>query len=291
MMRKYQLITDATADISPEVLKEIPELEIIPMEVILDSKPRCYGPQGDLSVEEFYEILRQGKYGSTSQINPNTYVECFEEYLKQGQDILYLCFSSGLSATYQNARVCADELSEKYPDRTIQCIDTLCACSGQGLLVYDAAKKWQDGESMKNLAEWVLKRRMSICHWFTVDTMEYLKKGGRVSAAAAAVGTVLQIKPLLHVNEEGELVLAGKPRGCRQARKEKLRCLKEGWEPSLGRTIMLAHGDCYEEAVKLKEEIEAQFTEAECLIAPVGPIIGMHTGPGMIACCFWGSKR
>lgn len=161
--------------------------------------------------------------------------------------------------------------------------------AGEGLLVYDAAKKWQDGESMENLAEWVLKRRLSVCHWFTVDTMEYLKKGGRVSAAA--VGSIFQIKPLLHVDKEGRLVLAGKPRGRRQAREEKLRCLKEGWDPSMGRRIMLAHGDCYEEAVKLKEEIEAQLIEAECLIAPVGPIIGIHTGPGMIACCFWGTKR
>lgn len=290
-MRKYQLITDATADVSPEVLKEIPELDIISMEVILDGEPRRYGLDGNLSVEEFYEALRKGKYGSTSQINPNTYVECFEKYLERGQDILYLCFSSGLSATYQNACACADELSEKYPDRTIQCIDTLCASAGQGLLVYDAAKKWQDGEALQELAAWVLKRRLSICHWFTVDTMEYLKKGGRVGAATAAVGAVLQIKPLLHVNSEGELVLAGKPRGRRQAREEKRRCLKEGWNPSLGRTVMLAHGDCYEDAVKLKDEIEARFIEAECLIAPVGPIIGMHTGPGMVACCFWGSKR
>ena len=290
-MRKYQLITDATADVSPEVMKEIPELDIISMEVILDGKLRRYGPNGNLSVEEFYEALRQGRYGSTSQINPNTYVECFEKYLKQGMDILYLCFSSGLSATYQNACACADELSEKYPDRKIKCIDTLCASAGEGLLVYDAAKKWQDGESMEKLADWVLNRRLSICHWFTVDTMEYLKKGGRVGATAAAVGTILQIKPLLHVDAEGKLVLAAKPRGRRQAREEKIKCLKDSWVPSMGRTIMLAHGDCYEEAVKLKEEIEAQFIEAECLIAPVGPIIGIHTGPGMIACCFWGTKR
>lgn len=142
-MRKYQLITDATADFSPEILNEIPELEIIPMEVILDGEPRIYGPEGNLSVKEFYDALRQGKYGSTSQINPNTYVEHFEKYLKRGQDILYLCFSSGLSATYQNACACAEELKERYPGRDIKCIDTLCACAGEGLLVYDAAKKGQ----------------------------------------------------------------------------------------------------------------------------------------------------
>lgn len=290
-MNKYQLITDATADVSLEVLNEIPELEIVPMEVILDGEPRVYGPNGNLSVGEFYEALREGKYGSTSQINPNTYIKCFEKYLKRGQDILYLCFSSGLSATYQNACACADELKEKYPQRNIKCIDTLCASAGQGLLAYDAAKKWQDGESMENLADWIMQRRLSVCHWFTVDTMEYLKKGGRVGAAAAAIGTVLQIKPLLHVDEEGKLVLAGKPRGYRQAREEKVRRLKEGWDPSLGKTIMIAHGDCYKDAVKLKEEIETQFAEAECMIASVGPIIGMHTGPGMVACCFWGTKR
>lgn len=290
-MRKYQLITDATADVSPEILNEIPELEIIPMEVMLGGKPRIYGPGGDLSVEEFYEALRQGQYGSTSQINPNTYTKFFEKYLKRGQDILYLCFSTGLSATYQNACICAEELAEKYPQRTVKCIDTLCASAGEGLLVYEAAKRWQDGAKLEELADWVMKRRLSVCHWFTVDTMEFLKKGGRVGGAAATVGTMLQMKPLLHVNEDGELVLAGKPRGRRQAREIKMKCFKEGWDPSLGRTIMLAHGDCYEAAADLKKEIEAQFIEAECMIAPVGPIIGMHTGPGMVACCFWGTKR
>ncbi|MDD3402849.1 MAG: DegV family protein [Hespellia sp.] len=289
-MRKYQLITDATADLAPKALNEIPELEIIPMEVILDGEVRIYGPGGDLSVEEFYEALRQGKYGSTSQINQNTYMQYFEKYLKRGQDILYLCLSTGLSATYQNACICANELKEKYPQRSIKCIDSLCACAGEGLFVYDAAKRWQDGACLEELFDWMIKRRLNVCHWFTVDTMEFLKKGGRVNAAAAAVGTILQIKPLLRIDEDGRLVLAGKPRGRRQAQEEKIRCLKESWNPSLGRTIMIAHGDCYEEAAALKEEIEAQFVEADCMIAPVGPIIGMHTGPGMVACCFWGTR-
>lgn len=287
----YQLITDATADFSPDMLNEIPELDIIPMEVILDGESRQYGLGGDLSVEEFYQALRQGKYGSTSQINPNTYMECFEKYLKMGKDILYLCFSSGLSATYQNACSCAEELEEKYPERSVLCIDTLAASAGQALLVYEAAKKWQTGEKMEELAEWVLKRRLSVCHWFTVDTLEYLKKGGRIGAATAVVGGMLQIKPLLHVDEEGHLIQAGKPRGRRQALNEKLRCFQEGWNPSMGRTVVIAHGDCYEEAVRLKEEIETHYIEAECRIVSVGPIIGMHTGPGMVACCFWGTKR
>lgn len=287
----YQLITDATADFSPDMLHEIPKLDIIPMEVILDGESRQYGPGGDLSVEEFYQALRQGKYGSTSQINPNTYMECFEKYLKMGKDILYLCFSSGLSATYQNACSCAEELEEKYPERSVLCIDTLAASAGQALLVYEAAKKWQAGEKMRELAEWVLKRRLSVCHWFTVDTLEYLKKGGRIGAATAVVGGMLQIKPLLHVDEEGHLIQAGKPRGRRQALNEKLRCFQEGWNPSMGRTVVIAHGDCYGEAVRLKEEIETHYIEAECRIVSVGPIIGMHTGPGMVACCFWGMKR
>ncbi len=287
----YQLITDATADFSPDMLYEIPELDIIPMEVSLDGEPRRYGPGGDLSAVEFYQALRQGRYGSTSQINPNTYMECFEKYLKEGKDILYLCFSSGLSATYQNACSCAEELEEKYPERTVLCIDTLAASAGQALLVYEAAKKWLVGESMEELAEWVLKRRLSVCHWFTVDTLEYLKKGGRIGAATAVVGGMLQIKPLLHVDEEGHLIQAGKPRGRRQALNEKLRCFQEGWDPSMGRTVVIAHGDCYEEAARLKEEIETHYIEAECRIASVGPIIGMHTGPGMVACCFWGTKR
>lgn len=290
-MSKYQLITDATADVSLEILNEIPELEIIPMEIILDGEARVYGPGGNLSAEEFYEGLRQGKYGSTSQINPDTYMRYFEKYLKRGRDILYLSLSTGLSATYHNACGCAEKLKAKYPQRRIRCIDTLCACAGEGLLVYDAAKKWQDGESLEALADWVMKRRLSICHWFTVNTMEFLRKGGRVDAVSAAVGAVLQIKPLLRINEKGELVLAGKPRGRHRAQEEKLRHLEDSWDPSIGRTILIAHGDCYEDAVDLKRRIEARFIEAECMIVPVGPIIGMHTGPGMVACCFWGTKR
>lgn len=290
-MMKYQLITDATADMSEEIFREIPELDMIPMEVILDGEAKTYGPGGDLSVEDFYQALRQGKYGSTSQITPYTYTETFEKYLKEGKDVLYLAFSSGLSATYQAALGCVEKLKKSYPDRKIICLDTRCACAGQGLLVYEAALKWKDGADIDGLAKWAEERKLSMCHWFTVDNLEYLKKGGRISAAAAAIGNILQVKPLLRVDEEGKLVVAGKPRGQRQAMNMKLKAMEESWDPSMGNNVWIAHGDSLEEAEKLKSEVEKRFPQARCRIVWVGPIIGMHTGPGMQALLFWGKKR
>lgn len=288
---KYQLITDATADMFEEIFQEVPELDLIPMEVILDGEARTYGPGGDLTVEDFYRALRAGKYGSTSQITPYTYTKTFEKYLKEGKDVLYLAFSSGLSATYQTACGCAEQLREVYPERKILCIDTRCACAGQGLLVYEAALKWKEGAAIQELADWVKERRLFMCHWFTVDNLEYLKKGGRISAATAAIGSILQVKPLLRVDDDGKLVAAGKPRGQRQATNMKIKAMEETWDPALSTNVWIAHADCREEAEKLKAEVEKHFPQAHCRIGWVGPIIGMHTGPGMQALLFWGKRR
>lgn len=277
----YQLITDATADIPKELLLKISGLEIIPMEVALNGKVRVYGPQGDLSVEEFYQLLRNGQYGTTSQISPLTYQEIFEKYLSQGKDILYLCFSSGMSATWQNACMCMDSLKEQYPERTICCVDTLCASVGEGLLVYEAAKRWLSGESLEEVAQWTEQNKLRICHWFTVDNFEYLKKGGRVGRTTAAVGTALQIKPLLCVDKTGKLTVISKPRGRHQARDVKIKRMGKSWSPEKIRTVFVGHGDDWEEACRLKEEVEKKFPEVDCYIVPIGPIIGMHTGPGM----------
>ena len=287
----YQLITDATADIPAELQLRIPELKIIPMEIVLDGKARAYGPDGDLSVSEFYKLLRSGQYGSTSQITPAVYRETFEQYLEQGKDILYLCFSSGMSATWQNACMCAEELKEEYPDREIRCVDTLCACAGEGFLVYEAAKKWLGGESLDEVAKWTKKYRLNVCHWFTVDTLKYLEKGGRISKAAAAMGTALQIKPLLRVDESGKLIIAGKPRGRRQPMEAKIKEMGKSWLPEIGRTVFIAHGDAFEEACRMKQEIQKKFPLSECYIVPVSPVIGIHTGPGMQAIIFWGKNR
>ena len=175
------------------------------------------------------------------------YRRCFEQALKAGEDVLYLCFSSGMSGTLQSANLCAEELREEYPARRLIVLDTLCASVGQAMLVREAARKQQEGLSIDELAAWVEENRLKICHWFTVDSFDHLKHGGRVSAAAAAVGTMLQIKPLLHVDDEGKLRVAEKPRGRKQAIRTQIAHMKEGWTPEMGRLVVIGHGDCPED--------------------------------------------
>ena len=287
----YQLLTDATADMCPEMLEGLAPVEVIPMEVSLDGVPRTFGPGGDLTVEEFYAALREGKQCSTSQISLLTYMEAFERHLREGRDILYLCFTSGLSGTLQTALICMEELRERYPERTLRCVDTLCASVGEGFLVREAARKQTEGLPLEELAQWAEGCRLEVCHWFTVDTFEHLRRGGRVSAAAAAVGTALQIKPLLHVDEQGRLQVTDKPRGRRRAVQAQLAHMASGWTPERGRLVVIGHGDCPEDAAQLRNAVLERYPDAEVHLAPIGPIIGAHTGPGMLALIFWGGER
>lgn len=287
----YQIVTDATADMCPAMRNDLPQLLVLPMEIMVGEDPFTYGPDGNISAEEFYAKQRSGKFASTSQINPVVYTEYFEKILKRGMDILYLCFSSGLSGSIQNAQIAVSELSEKYPERKLICIDTLCASVGEGFLVREALRKQAEGMELSELAEWVQAHCLEVCHWFTVDTFEHLKHGGRVSAAAAAMGTLLQIKPMLHVDREGRLEVKEKPRGKKRAMAAQLERMKKGWDPSEGRLVVIGHGDDPERAEELKNAVLKAFPEAEVYIAPIGPVIGAHTGPGMLALIFWGTER
>lgn len=288
----YQIFTDATVDLSNDLLAGLPPLQIIPMQVTICGQEYTYGPDGDLDVEDFYRMQREGNFASTSQINPAVYRDYFEPALKQGKDILYLCFSSGLSGTIQSARVCIDELKEEYPDRRIICIDTLCGSVGQALLVHEALKKQAEGYSMKELVIWIEEHKQKICHWFTVDRFEHLKHGGRVSGAAAAFGTVLQIKPMLRINDVGTLEVVEKPRGHRKAMAAQINRMKQGWIPDeMGHTVIIGHGDCPDRAADLLYEVMHAFPKAEIYIADIGPVIGAHTGPGMLALIYWGNNR
>ena len=287
----YKLFSDVTADVSEELMRGMPEVELVPMQVELGGENYIYGPVGDLTVEHFYAEQRAGKFASTSQINPMVYRECFEKTLKAGEDILYLCFSSGLSSTLQSANLCAQELREEYPERKLIVVDTLCAAVGEAMLVREAARKQQEGLTIEELAAWVEENRLKICHWFTVDSFDHLRHGGRVSAAAADVGTMLQIKPLLHVDDEGKLRVAEKPRGRKQAIRTQIAHMKEGWTPEMGRLVVIGHGDCPEDAEQLRQAVLREFPDADIRTAYIGPIIGAHTGPGMLALIYWGANR
>ena len=287
----YKLFSDVTADVSEELMQGMPEVEFVPMQVELGGENYTYGPGGNLTVEHFYAEQRAGKFASTSQINPMVYRECFEKTLKAGEDILYLCFSSGLSSTLQSANLCAQELREEYPERKLIVVDTLCAAVGEAMLVREAARKQQEGLSIEELAAWVEENRLKICHWFTVDSFDHLRHGGRVSAAAAAVGTMLQIKPLLHVDEEGKLRVAEKPRGRKQAIRTQVAHMKEGWTPEMGNLVVIGHGDCPDDVEQLRQAVLKEFPDADIRVAYIGPVIGAHTGPGMLALIYWGANR
>ena len=287
----YQIITDATADLNAELLAGLPEVRIIPMNVQVNGRDYLFGPGRNIDCDEFYAFLRNGQFASTSQINPATYREYFEPILQEGRDMLYLCFSSGLSRTVESARMAIAELQEAYPERTILCLDTLCAAVGEGLFVMEAARKQRQGMDIRSLYAWLEEHRLNLCHWVTVDTFDHLKHGGRVSATSAAVGTMLGIKPLIHVDENGKLVAVGKPRGKKKALEALVSNMEKGWLPEISRKVIIGHGDSLEVAQELRELVAARFPEAEIFIAPIGPVIGAHAGPGVMTVFFWGDNH
>ena len=290
-MSAYQIFTDATADLSKSLMEDLSCVRVIPMEVEIGGQRYLYGPGGNLSTEMFYALQKSGNYASTSQINPSVYFRFFEPVLREGRDILYLCFSSGMSGTFQTARICAEELQKNYPERRILCVDTLCASAGEGFIVCEAARRQAKGAKLGELAQWVEENRLMVCHWFTVDVFDHLRHGGRVSAAAAVLGTALQIKPLLHVDTEGRLAVTGKPRGRKQAIQAQVARMEEGWTPERGNLVVVAHGDCPEGAQALTQEVHTRFPGAVTAAAEIGPVIGAHTGPGMLALIYWGKNR
>ena len=290
-MASYQIFTDATADLCPGMMAGLPPVSILPMKLEIGGQEYVYGPGGTIDAARFYALQRQGRFASTSQINPSDYLAHFEPCLRRGQDILYLCFSTGMSGTFQSAMVCIEDLRREFPERKIFCIDTLCASAGEGFLVREAARKQQEGLTIEELTRWVTDHRMEICHWFTVDVFEHLRHGGRVSATAAVMGSALHIKPLLHVDEQGCLQVIEKPRGQKKAIAAQLKRMEQGWLPEQGHLVVIGHGDSPEAARQLEDAVLKQFPEAQTYLVEIGPIIGAHTGPGMLALIYWGSNR
>ena len=269
MEKTYQIITDATADLNAELMQES-GLEMLPMDVEIEGKRYSYAPVGgDLGEAEFYRALQAGKRASTSQINPLVYESCFERFLKAGME----------------------ELRERYPERKLICVDSLCASAGEGLLARRAAKMQREGHSLEETAAWLEENRLHVCHWFTVDDLQHLRRGGRISAATAIVGTALQVKPILRVDETGHLENVDKVRGRRRALSALVERFDETWAPELDGTVMLGHGACLEDAEFVAGQLRERHPGIEIDIVYMGPIIGAHTGPGTVALLYWGSKR
>ena len=239
----------------------------------------------------FYEAMRQGESATTSAANPDAWANAMEPVLAQGKDVLVIAFSSGLSTTYQSAVIAADELREKYPDRKIAVVDSLCASLGQGLLCWHAARKQDEGLSLEALTAWLEEHKLNLCHWFTVDDLAYLKRGGRISAATALVGTLLNIKPVLHVDDEGHLVSVSKSRGRKASLQAMVDQMEKSALPGENDYIMICHGDCYEDAQLLANMCKEKLGVKEVFIGYTGAVIGSHSGPGTLALFFLGSKR
>lgn len=290
-MKDYIIITDSCCDLTPAIA-DSSDLAVIPLIVTIEGKEyRNMLDGSEIDSKAFYDKLRAGTTATTSAINPDVFNSVFEDALKADKDILYLAFSSGLSSTYHASTIAADELKEKYPDSKIYCVDTLAASMGQGLLVYLAAEKKKDGATIEEVRDFVEQNKLNLCHWFTVDDLNHLKRGGRVSAATALVGTMLNIKPILHVDDEGHLINVGKARGRKASIESLFAHMKESAINPSEQTVFISHGDCEEDALTLKKMVEKEFSPKGIEINTIGPVIGAHSGPGTLALFFLGDKR
>ena len=285
----YTIMSDTACDISPAIAKEW-GVDLVSMTFRFEKEEREYG-NADMPIGEFYGKIKNGAIAKTAAINPEKFTEAFEEVLKSGSDLLYLGFSSGLSTTYNSAVMAANELREKYPERKIITVDTLCGSAGQGLLLYLAVQKKKGGATIEETAEYVEENKLNLCHWFTVDDLVYLKRGGRISPTLAFVGNILGIKPVLHVDNEGHLVNVLKARGRKKALDtiiekygELALCKNEG-------TVFISHAVCESDVEYFKNKVAETYGINVDLVTDIGPVIGAHSGPGTFAFFFLGKER
>lgn len=290
-MRDYVIMTDSCCDLNAYMAQQM-DLYVLPLMLHMDGKSYPNMLDGSaISFEEFYQNMRSGRLATTSAANVGQFEDAMREILSQGKDIVCLSFSSALSTTYQSAVIAANDVIQDYPESRIYVVDTLCASLGQGLLLYLAHQQKQNGLTADQLAAWVELNKGRICHWFTVDDLNYLKMGGRVSATTALVGTMLAIKPVMHMSDEGKLTAVGKARG----RKASLKALVDAAERLAiepeNQTMFICHADCEAEARWLAEELETRLGVKTVYINYIGPVIGSHAGPNTIGLFFIGSER
>lgn len=290
-MSQFVIVTDSSADLSHEMVQAL-GVEVLPLAFTMEGKTYYnYTDNRDMAPKEFYRRLAAGAVATTNAVNVGQAIEGIEPLLQAGKDVLTLAFSSGLSATYSSMQIAVDELAEKYPERKVYAVDTLCASLGQGLILYLAAGLQKQGKSIEEVRDWVEANKLHICHWFTVDDLNHLKRGGRISGATALFGTMLSIKPVMHVDDEGRLVPVSKARG----RKASLlalvdRMAETAVDPASG-PVFISHGDCEGDALFVAGEITRRFGNKDIYINYVGPVIGNHSGPGTMALFFVGTKR
>ena len=289
-MGKYVIMTDSSCDLSEEYIKEH-GLDVLNLLYNMDGT--IYGEDKTMDIKEFYAKMRGGSMPTTMAVNPEDVANAMRRHLEQGEDILYVAFSSGLSASCQNAVLGANDVRDEFPDRKIIVVDSLCASMGQGLFVHYALKRQAEGMSLEENVRWLEEHKRNICHQFTVDDLHHLHRGGRVSKATAILGTMINVKPVLHVDDEGKLISLYNVRG----RKKSLQALVSNMEKTIGGfenendDIFISHGDCMDDVLYLEKLIEEKFGKKNFYVNYVGAVIGAHSGPGTMALFYLGNKR
>jgi len=291
-MRDFVIIAETTADLPASYIEEN-NLVIAPLYYQIEDI--VYGEEKHMELKEFFDAMRNGATPTTSASNPDTLRKRYIEIIESGKDILHLAFSSGLSCSYNNAFFVANALSDEYPDAKIMVIDTLCASLGQGLIVNSAVQMKKQGKSIDEIAEWIEAKKLNLCHQFTVDDLIYLYRGGRLKKSSAILGTIINIKPVLHVDNEGHLVPLTKVRG----RKKSLNALVDNMVAALegynydieNEWVYISHGDCLEDAEYVKAQVEERVGVKNFLINYLSPTIGSHAGPGTVALFYYGKER
>ena len=287
-MRDYVITVNSTVDLPKEWLEER-HVPVVPLKYTIDGE--TYTDMEGLSAKEFFAKLREGKMSVTSQVNPEEAAELLEPYVKDGKDVLHLGFSSGLSGTLNSMRIAGQMLEEKYPEAKVIVIDTLCACLGEGLLLYKALQQKAMGKTIDETAQWVEENKLHICHNVTVDDLNHLHRGGRVSKTTAVLGTLVQIKPIIHMDDNGKLQVIGKERGRKKSLNKIVDMAVEqskGWDNDI---IMITHGDCIEDAEYVAKLVREKMGIDNILINNIGTVIGSHTGPGVVAVFCMCNKR
>jgi EDD domain protein, DegV family len=290
-MNDYVILTDSCCDL-PAALADEMGISVLPLSVVMgEIQFKNYLDEREMKFTDFYAQVRKGAVPMTSAINTEDFTKFMESCLSKGIDILSISFSSALSSTYQSAAVAVSELESKYPERKMYAIDSLCASMGQGLLVYLASVMKRDGKTIEEVRDFVEDKKNYLCHWFTVDDLNHLHRGGRVSKASAVLGSMLNIKPVLHCDAEGRLINVSKARGRKKSLDELVDRMQATAIDPASQTVFISHGDCIEDAEYTAEQVRTRLGVKDIVINTIGPVVGAHSGPGTIALFFLGSPR